>query len=75
MADKDEKVKKVTVEAIKWHTNGGESYDVGDTYEVDEDAAASLAINGFAIRTDREAVAKKAAKDAKDAEKDTKGKK
>ena len=68
MADKDEKAekpKKVTVEAIKWHTNGGETYDVGDTYEVDEDAAASLAINGFAIRTDRAAVAKKAEKDTK----------
>jgi len=66
MADKDEKPKKVTVEAIKWHTNAGETYDVGDTYDVDEDAAASLAIQGMAIRTDREAVAKKAAKDAKD---------
>ena len=72
MADKDEKAKKVTVEAIKWHTNAGEAYDIGDTYDVDEDAAASLAINGFAIRTDRVEVAKKAEKDAKKAEKDKK---
>ena len=67
-----DKPKKVTVEAIKWHTNAGEAYDIGDTYEVDEEAAAGLAIQGMAIRTDRVAEAKKAEKDAKKAEKDKK---
>jgi hypothetical protein len=61
----DEKPKKVTVEAIKYHTHAGEEYQVGDTYDVDEDAVASLQAQGMAIRTDRAAVAKKADKDAK----------
>lgn len=65
----DEKPKKVTVEAIKAHTNAGESYDVGDTYEVDEAAVDSLAIQGMALRADRVEVAKQAAKDAEKARK------
>lgn len=64
------KAKKITVEAIKAHTNAGESYDVGDEYEVDEAAVDSLVAQGFAIRTDRVEVAKKAAKESEKAEKD-----
>jgi len=63
----DDKPKKVTVEAIKFHTHDGEEYQVGDTYDVDEAAVESLQVQGMAIRTDRAAVAKKAEKDAKDA--------
>lgn len=67
-----DKPEKVTVEAIKAHTNAGESYDVGDTYDVDEGAVESLAANGFALRADRVEVAKKAAKESERAEKDAK---
>jgi hypothetical protein len=69
----DEKPKKVTVEAIKFHTNAGEAYEIGDSYDVDESAVDSLAANGFAIRVDRAAHAKKAAKPAKPAKKAKKG--
>lgn len=64
MADKVEKPKMVQVEAIKFHTNAGETYDVGDTYSVEESAVDNLAINGFALRSDRAAVAKQARADA-----------
>jgi hypothetical protein len=67
MADKVEKPRQVTVEAIKFHTNAGESYDVGDTYDVDEAAVDNLTHLGMAIRVDRKAVAKAAAKPAKPA--------
>jgi hypothetical protein len=49
---------KVTVEALKPHTNAGESYDVGDTYDVDHSAVENLAVQGMAVRTDRVAHAK-----------------
>jgi len=68
----EDKPKKVTVEALKSHTHAGEAYEVGDTYDVDEAAVESLQVQGMAIRTDRVAVAKHAAKDA---EKDPKAKK
>ena len=64
MADKVEKPVQVTVEAIKAHTNAGESYDVGDTYDVDEAAVDNLAHLGMAIRVDRKAAAKAATKAA-----------
>lgn len=50
--------KKVTVEALKYHTTAGESYDVGDTYDVDETAVDNLVAQGMAVRTDRVAHAK-----------------
>jgi uncharacterized Zn finger protein len=65
----DAKPTKVTVEAINYHTNAGEEYQVGDTYEVDEAAVDNLAIQRMAIRVDRTAVAKKAAKPTKAAAK------
>jgi hypothetical protein len=59
----------VTVEAIAPHSNAGESYDVGDTYEVPEEAVDNLGHLGMAIRVDRvgraKAKAKPAAKAAK----------
>lgn len=67
--DTHEKPKQVTVEAIKAHTNAGESYEVGDTYDVDEAAVDSLVAQGFALRTDRVAVARKQAADAEKARK------
>lgn len=60
----DEKPVKVKVEALKFHTNSGESYDVGDTYEVDEGAVENLVHQGMAVRVDRAAVAKASAKAA-----------
>lgn len=60
----DDKPKKVKVEALKYHTNAGEAYDVGDTYDVDESAVESLGTMGFAVRVDRVAVAKAATKAA-----------
>jgi hypothetical protein len=65
MADKADKPKMVEVEAIKYHTNAGEAYDVGDTYDVDEAAVDNLAHLGMAIRVDRKAVAKAAKPTAK----------
>ena len=63
----DQKPVTVTVEALKYHTNGGEEYQVGDTYDVPEDAVANLAHLGMAVRVDRVAHAKKAAESAKPA--------
>jgi hypothetical protein len=60
----DQTPKKVKVEAIKYHTNAGKEYQIGDTYEVDESAVDSLGTNGMALRVDRAAVAKQAAKAA-----------
>jgi hypothetical protein len=55
-----EKPKQVKVEALRYHTNAGEAYDVGDTYEVDETAVDNLVSQGMAVRVDRAAVAKAA---------------
>lgn len=60
----DEKPKKVKVEALKYHTNAGEEYQVGDTYDVDEAAVDNLAHLGFAVRVDRAEVARSQAKAA-----------
>lgn len=68
MADKVEKPTQVTVEALKAHTNAGESYDVGDTYDVDEAAVDNLALQGMAARVDRVAVAKEQRRTAEKAE-------
>jgi len=57
--------KCVTVEALKIHTYNGKEYQVGDTYEFPEEHADGLAAGGFAVRTDRVAHAKQAAKPAK----------
>jgi hypothetical protein len=65
----DEKPKTVTVEAIRAHSYQGESYDVGDTYEIDEAFVASVGAQGMAVRADRVAHAKQQAKDAETARK------
>lgn len=59
-----EQPKQVKVEALKYHTNAGEAYDVGDTYDVDEPAVDNLVHQGMAVRVDRAAVAKQARADA-----------
>jgi len=56
----DEKPKTVQVETLKYHTNAGKEYQVGDTYDVPEAAVDNLAHLGMAIRVDRVAVAKAA---------------
>lgn len=60
----DDKPKMVKVEALKYHTNAGQEYQVGDEYEVEESAVDSLGTLGFAARVDRAAVAKAATKEA-----------
>jgi hypothetical protein len=65
----DEKPKKVKVEALKYHTNAGEAYEVGETYEVDEAAVDNLVHQGMAVRVDRAAVAKAESKAAEKAAK------
>jgi hypothetical protein len=60
MADeKDDKV-MVKVRALKAHTAAGESYDVGDIYEVEESAVDNLAVLGMAVRVDEGAPAPRA---------------
>lgn len=54
----------VKVESIKYHTNGGQAYEVGDTYDVAEDAVDNLVNQGMAVRVDRVAQAKRAQKAA-----------
>jgi hypothetical protein len=54
--------KKVTVEALKYHTTAGEEYQVGDTYQVDEAAVENLTAQGMAVRVDRVAHAREQAK-------------
>jgi hypothetical protein len=65
----DEQPKKVTVEALKFHTNAGEAYQVGDTYDVEEHAVDNLTNLGMAVRTDRVNVAKADTKAAETAAK------
>jgi arginine/lysine/ornithine decarboxylase len=67
MADKAEKPKTVTVEALQWHTYNGKEYNVGDTYDIDEQLVDSVAFQGKAVAVDRVARAKAAAKPAKPA--------
>ncbi len=55
MADKPKTVK---VEAIKPHSYNAVAYEVGDTYDIDEQYVDSVAAQGMAIRVDRVAHAK-----------------
>ncbi len=64
----DEKPKMVKVEALQAHTFNGQSYEVGDSYDIDEQYIESVAVQGKAVRVDRVAVAKKANADAKKTE-------
>jgi len=61
-----DKVKKVSVTALKFHTHDGKAYEAGDTYSVDETLVESLAAQGMAKPSDEveqdEADAKDAAK-------------
>lgn len=63
--DAGEAKKMVTVEALKYHTNAGEEYQAGDTYEVEESALDNLAYLGMAVPVDRAERARGAAKAAK----------
>ena len=61
--------KTVTVEALEYHTYDGKEYEVGDTYDIDEQYVESVASQGKAVRVDRVKVAKDAAKEGKASEK------
>ncbi len=61
--------KMVTVEALEYHTYDGKEYQVGDTYDIDEQYVESVALQGKAVRVDRAKVAKDAAKEGKASEK------
>lgn len=56
--------KTVKVEALEWHTHQGEEHNIGDTYDIDEQLVDSVQAQGKAVRVDRVAVAKEAAKAA-----------
>jgi hypothetical protein len=43
----------VTVKSIQWHTYHGKTYDVGATYEIDEQYADSVVVQGKAVRVDK----------------------
>lgn len=64
MAEKADKPKTVKVEALEYHTYDGNEYQIGDTYDIDEALADSVAAQGKAVRVDRAAVAKAATKAA-----------
>jgi hypothetical protein len=70
MADKVEKPKTVTMEALQWHTYNGKAYSIGDTYELEESLVDSVTFQGRAARADRDEVAKQQAKDAERARKE-----
>lgn len=63
MADKPQTVK---VEALKYHTAFGSEYQVGDTYDLDEQFLDSVVHQGLAVPVDRVARAKQAEKAAKE---------
>lgn len=63
-AEKEVKLKTVTVEALEDHTYNGESYAVGDTYDIDEQLVDSVTFQGKAVRVDRVAHAKSLRPDA-----------
>ena len=48
----------VTVEALKWHTHNGETHKPGDVYEIEEEYADSVRIQGMAKRVDEKPAAK-----------------
>lgn len=60
----DEK-KTARVEAIEPHSYNGESYEIGDTYDIDEALVDSVTAQGKAIAVDRKARAARAAAPAK----------
>ena len=62
--EKEVKPKTVTVEALEDHTYNGNSYVVGDTYDIDEQLVDSVTFQGKAVRTDRVAHAKSLRADA-----------
>jgi hypothetical protein len=68
MAEAADKPKTVKVEALEWHTYNGKAYEVGDTYDLDEQLVDSVTFQGKAARVDRAEVAaaerKRAAKQA-----------
>lgn len=66
MADKPQTVE---VEALEAHTYNGESYEVGDTYQIAADLVDSVAAQGKAVRVDRADVAKAQRKAAEKASK------
>ena len=56
----DETPKTVTVEATEYHTYMGQEYQIGDTYEIDEQYAESVVQQGKATRVERGESAAKA---------------
>lgn len=52
------KVKTVTVEALQVHTYNGQTFQPGDTYEIDEQYADSVRVQGKAKRVDEPAAEK-----------------
>lgn len=64
-ATEGEAPETVTVEALEAHTYNGDSYEVGDTYDIDAQLVDSVTFQGKAVRVDRVEVARAAAKAAK----------
>lgn len=64
-----DKPKTVKVEALEDHTYNNESYEVGDTYEIDEALVDSVTFQGKAVRVDRVQVARAQKADAEKATK------
>lgn len=54
----DEKPKTVKVEALEDHTYNGKAYEIGDEYEIEEQFANSVVVQGKAKRVDSEAAPK-----------------
>jgi len=50
----------VKVEALKWHTHNGQIHQPGDVYEIDEQFAESVRVQGMAKRVDATEPAKAA---------------
>lgn len=64
-----DKPETVEVEALQPHTYNGDSYEVGDTYDIAADLVDSVTAQGKAVRVDRAEVAKAQAKAAEKASK------
>jgi hypothetical protein len=63
MVDEKKKTQGITIEAVQPHTYRGESYDIGDTYDVvDEATAESIVAQGKGRRADAHTAKAPAAK-------------
>lgn len=50
---KAEKTTRVSVHALQVHTYDGREYQPGDTYDIDEQVAESVEVQGKALRLDQ----------------------